>query len=597
MALHGFPHLMSVVLLMTNCLHHRTTAQRESICVQDPELQILDKSIHDFNCQINETIHALNCSDLGVPALPKTDDTGVPSSIEIFDFSYNKIKCLPKINNTNPACSVADCYVGGCLQELRLQHNEIDFMHDEVFQTLTCLTSLDLSHNLLTNTTLRKHHFYRLNHLRHLDLHGNPLRTLPDNVLIFAHLSHLNTLNLSHCQLEKVGELAVDDFFELEVLDLSHNHLRRLSGRTFQGLMSLRVLDLRWNKLGMIEENTFGDMRNLEELRLDHNRLSFISELAFHRQAVLESLGLFSNQFSSLPYGALATLERLRFLDLSHNPLHVLKPGASRVNTSVQHLKLDHLLELKEVRDLAFNAFPHLTSLSLRYCPSLTTLQPRAFLGASDQLCVVRLDHNGLQHLPEDLLPWERLSLLTLDHNPWACDCRLAWAAGHPPGNTTVSCRDPPKLRGQELRTLTAKEMDCPNPIRPIVVIIVFSLTVLILTTLGLLFYQRKRRMFCWCLRGDAGSYVTVFTRENGGRGGGSSDDDDAGNGMCGDGDVDDLDLGSGSGGEGGIGGGGAGGRVRILMKSLTTNGYRLLKNKGGDGGESTQDLTSACDV
>ena len=348
-----------------------------------------------------------------------------------------------QINNTMATCSVADCG-RGCLLELRLHHNEIDFLHQEVFLNLTCLRSLDLSHNRITNQTLKRHHFFRLNHLLHLDLHGNPLHSLPDSVLVSAYLSQLQTLNLSSCQLESVGELALDDFFEMEKLDLSANKLTRLSGRTFQGLTSLKVLDLRWNRLEVIEKDTFADLRQLQELLLDHNRLRYISELAFHRRVAFPTLGLFSNRFSDIPLYALSTLKKLQSLDMSHNPVTTLKPG--RVTTAVQDLNLDFLEELTTVQDGAFSAFPRLSKLSLRFARRLTTISGQAFRGSTSNLSEVLLDHNGLTFLPQDLLPWQRLSQLTLHGNGWHCDCRLGWAAGRALGNTTIRSVATPSL-------------------------------------------------------------------------------------------------------------------------------------------------------
>ncbi|KAL8621893.1 hypothetical protein ACOMHN_046097 [Nucella lapillus] len=429
------PHLLWAVLPALS-LQAVVGGQLQSICASAPDLQVLDQSIAHFDCSVNETVHALNCSHRGIPALPSTADTAVPVGVEIFDFSHNRIKCLPKINNTRPTCSIADCHVG-CLLELRLQHNEIEYLHEEVFLDLTCLRSLDLSHNAITNQTLKRNHFFRLSSLQHLDLHGNPLHTLPDNVLISVHLSHLHTLNLSSCQLQEIGQVAIDDFFEMEVLDLSRNQLSWLSSRTFQGLTSLRILDLRWNMLEVIENDTFADLRNLQELRLDHNRLVSIGELAFHRHAALQTVGVLDNMLTAVPYRALATLKTLRRLDLSHNPIQVLEP--SHTSTSVQELRLDHLTALTRVKDDAFSAFPLLTTLSLRFTGHLYTLPPNAFRGSTQHLREVELDHGALQFLPQELLPWGQLRLVSLHGNDWHCDCRMAWASGHTPGNATIS--------------------------------------------------------------------------------------------------------------------------------------------------------------
>ena len=109
---------------------------------------------------------------------------------------------------------------------------------------------------------------------------------------------------------------------------------------------------------------------------------------------------------------------------------------------------------------------------------------------------------------------------------------------------------------------------------------IAMSLTAVATVILGLVVWQHRRRMPCRCVRGTRGHYATIYTK------GRRVTDDLEDDGSCADGEVDDLDLGTGE-----EGSRSEGGKVMILLKSLTSNGYRRLKTSNGG---SSQDLTAS---
>lgn len=137
-------------------------------------------------------------------------------------------------------------------------------------------------------------------------------------------------------------------------------------------------------------------------------------------------------------------------------------------------------------------------------------------------------------------------------------------------------CKAPLKLQGQALETLQPDELGCRKELVGVKAMIAMSLTSLALAIMGLVVWQRKRRMPCRCLRGTSGRYISVYTREK-------RVTDDPEDSSCGDGEVDDLDLGNGAGPRS------EGGKVMILLKSFTNNGYKRLKMNDS---ESSQDLT-----
>lgn len=334
-------------------------------------------------------------------------------------------------NYSDPQChKIKKC--NGCLRELRLQGNAMTFVDDRAFNHLVCLQVLNLANNNITRAKLPMNLFAQLQSLRHLDLHGNPLGSLPDSILTVAGMPKLQILNLSSCQLSSVGAASLDDFSDLTVLDLSNNSLTNLSSQTFKGLKSLRLLDLSRNRLNVIEDETFDDLQNLVVLRLNDN---FLHSLTPFFQSTLSVLFLQANRFTDIPYMSLQSLKQLKMLDLSANPVNELQ--SSGIVTKIEELKLDFLSNLTSVKEGAFTAFQNLRTLSLRYCPNLRAIAHGAFHGNFSILQAVYLDHDALETLSKELLPWQQLSHLTLNDNPWHCNCELGWASGHQFANTT----------------------------------------------------------------------------------------------------------------------------------------------------------------
>nr|KAG5688990.1 hypothetical protein BaRGS_005534 [Batillaria attramentaria] len=379
-----------------------------------------------------------------------------------------------QINETVTACSTWNCDAG-CIRDLRLQDNEIVHLHRGAFTNLTCLQSLNLANNRITNITLAKYRpFDRLVHLNRLDLHGNPLGSLPNSILVETHFPHLRSLDLSFCELEFVGEIAIDEFGDLEVLNMSNNRLTQLHGQTFQGYKALRFLDLSFNQLLTIQKDTFGDMMYLAELRLEHNKLSVISDSAFHADTRLSVLALSGNQFSSIPYSPMRSLRSLKKVDASFNP--VMRLGPTHELTTVEDLKLDHLQNLTTIEEGAFHGFQRLQNLSLRFARGLTNIPAGAFRGNFSSLRQVLLDHNGLRTLHKNMLPWQQLTVLTLHDNHWHCDCTLGWATENSAITTPIRCEDPYRLQGQILNTLKPGELSCPRSLIGVKIVVGLAL-------------------------------------------------------------------------------------------------------------------------
>ena len=155
------------------------------------------------------------------------------------------------------------------LRRLDLSGNQIPGLPNNVFAELGALKTLDVSDN--TMTTLRTHSFSGLSSLTRLNLSENDLSALPPGV--FALLTALTELNLSRETLERVPEA-------------------QLSG-VFSGL-PLTSLDLRWNDFSELPAGTLtGLTTTLATLRLGGNTvdpLPVIVDLEFVERAKFKAV-------------------------------------------------------------------------------------------------------------------------------------------------------------------------------------------------------------------------------------------------------------------------------------------------------------------
>ena len=77
-------------------------------------------------------------------------------------------------------------------------------------------------------------HLSGVYYLERLNLRGNPLGQLPDNVITHPFMRFLRHLDLSSCELTEMGKDSVDDLRDLMILDLSDNKLSSIHADTFK---------------------------------------------------------------------------------------------------------------------------------------------------------------------------------------------------------------------------------------------------------------------------------------------------------------------------------------------------------------------------
>ncbi|KAF5023222.1 hypothetical protein F66182_4730 [Fusarium sp. NRRL 66182] len=230
---------------------------------------------------------------------------------------------------------------------------------------LTCLTSLNLSSNRLTNNCLdtisqvsclrdlklANNLFYgplnsilsSLNELEILDVHGNNISALPHKV---ENMSRLRILNLSENSFES---LPFDSLATLPITELSIRK-NKLKGTLIEEpigcLPQLHTLDASGNQLErLVPLGSAIDFPVLHSLSLSRNRLQGLPDMT--TWSSLLTLTVEENTISGIP-NSFMSLEKLRHADFSSNDIRVVPPEVSRMdNLSMLRLSGNPLRDKK----------------------------------------------------------------------------------------------------------------------------------------------------------------------------------------------------------------------------------------------------------
>ncbi|XP_073985745.1 uncharacterized protein [Rhodnius prolixus] len=285
------------------------------------------------------------------------------SNLEFLNVSYNTINVLGK-----------DVFKGlKSLRILDLSHNNIELIEHNSFKDTTDLQIIDLSHNNITSfedPTI----FKTISSLKVLNLHGNQIidipsallrhlpppcvletLTLSDNLIEIIEdksfpapcLHSLKVLTLGYNVIKDIEKSAFNTLHNLIRLDLSNNNLTFIPTQQLSKLNLISELDLSGNTFTVVKPVAFQSLFQLKTLRLSKMpRMNWVDSRAFVDNIRLESVYIEDNpeitriptrifhgnphlSYVSLRGNSLVTLDvshfpldRLRFLDLSGNPLH-----------------------------------------------------------------------------------------------------------------------------------------------------------------------------------------------------------------------------------------------------------------------------------
>ncbi|XP_033727712.1 leucine-rich repeat-containing protein 4B-like isoform X2 [Pecten maximus] len=348
---------------------------------------------------------------LGVPCNPKctTCDT---------DFAGHVIKVV---------CTGVDIpTIPDSVQEMYLSEGTVSLpgiFKDYVFIGKTDLRVIHLKkYNI---TMVWESPFINLTNLVEVDLSFNNIPNFDKTNL--AGPVALRVLNLNHNNIQQIPNDAFSNQTSLTELHMSMNKVTLIPSNAFRGLRSLEHIDLSYNKLTTISGTVFQNCPALTTVILRGNRLDTVAPYLFQGLHHLHTLNLQRNFLVSIGQDALVGTN-LTFLDLSRNRLHdVRSTMAVLKNISGENVEV-----FLTANRLNMNYGPGIFSgvtlklLDLQY-NGISMFPQDAF--TTNHIGNLKLGHNNLTSLPSNMEAYltSVKPNVTLDHNPWQCDCGLLW--------------------------------------------------------------------------------------------------------------------------------------------------------------------------
>ncbi|XP_024938934.1 protein artichoke [Cephus cinctus] len=271
------------------------------------------------------------------------------------------------------------------LKYLYLRKNGIVEILPSFAQNLPNLTHLFLSDNEIGNGVL---HFFNnvSNSLTHVYLERNGIQHVTVWQLLYIEAIFLDGNNIKMLCNKYCSEssLSLKFAWSLETLSMSHNDLEIIEPDTFDNAVNLLNLDLSYNAIADIREETFSKISRLSNLSLNHNLLTTIPDLS--RLYNLTYLYLNSNLIRKIAKDTFSYMSYLTNVKLNDNLIEYIEPLAfSKLpmlmeldisNNSLHRLALNWMLPQKNLRNLYlnFNQFESLDDVSLIGVKSLKGL-------------------------------------------------------------------------------------------------------------------------------------------------------------------------------------------------------------------------------
>ncbi|XP_021365359.1 leucine-rich repeat-containing protein 4B-like [Mizuhopecten yessoensis] len=316
--------------------------------------------------------------------------------------------------------------------------------------------------------------FINLTDLIEVDLSYNDIQDFDKSNL--AGPVALRVLKLSHNKIQQINDDAFVNQTSLKELYMSVNKVTQIPANAFRGLRSLEHLDLSYNLLTTISSQAFHDCSALRILSLRGNRLDTVAPHLFQGLSHLQSVNLQRNRLFSIGQDAFVGTN-ITFLDMSRNRLHDVRSTMAVLKTvsgeNVEVVLTANLLNVSYGPGVLSGVTVKL--LDLQY-NGITTFPQDTF--ANNHIRNLKLAHNNLKSLPSSMEAYLAAVKpnITLDHNPWQCDCRLLWFSKYlnqlsPPDlgtrlQSTLQCSAPSTLQNILIQNIaTIIESGCKTTI------------------------------------------------------------------------------------------------------------------------------------
>lgn len=263
---------------------------------------------------------------------------------------------------------------------------------------------------LLLESTLRDHHFGRMQGLAEISINNCKILRLPGNV--FEGLRGLKTLKIRSMNNEwsnnKELELSLGAFNglrELHTLDLAHNNIRKIPSDLFCALENIISLNLTQNKIKFVDELGFGHKcgSTLQTIDLSYNDIMSLpadSEILHLRR--LTQLFLQNNKISELPGDVFSDLLSLKVVNLSDNAIKYLPEGLFQNTREIREIYMQNN-ELETLPKRVFNRLEQLLVLDLSANKLKSDHIEDETFGGLIRLIVLDLSHNAVARITRNM--------------------------------------------------------------------------------------------------------------------------------------------------------------------------------------------------
>ncbi|XP_063826823.1 toll-like receptor 7 [Ostrinia nubilalis] len=278
---------------------------------------------------------------------------------------------------------------------------------------------------LFLESTLRDHHFGRMQGLAEISINNCKILRLPGNV--FEGLRGLKTLRIRSRNNEwnnnKELELSLGAFNglrELHTLDLAYNNIRKIPSDLFCALENIISLNLTRNKIKFVDELGFGHKcgSTLQTIDLGYNDIMSLpadSEILHLRR--LTQLFLQNNKISELPGDVFSDLLSLKVVNLSDNAINYLPEGLFYNTREIREIYMQNN-ELETLPKRIFNRLEQLLVLDLSANKLRSDQIEDETFGGLIRLIVLDLSHNALSRITRNMFKdLFFLQILSLNNN------------------------------------------------------------------------------------------------------------------------------------------------------------------------------------
>lgn len=389
----------------------------------------------------------------------------IPS--ELFEKFYS-LQTLKMENSEIEELNREDFKAAGNLEELFLSGNKITRLENMAFLHLKQLRKIDLSRNQIS--LIHDGSFEEMSeNIQEIDLSFNDIEKFKTSFFTSMEMKSNNPLriNLSNNNIKEIepSNLNTSKKAIIELLDLQHNQIKSFDSSD----LDIRKLYLSHNQL-----NKLNVLPTVEKLDVAHNNLTkvFISrlmrelnasnnnieELECDEDLRIQSLRLFKNKLTSAAIAKCKHANKLEILDLSINPLGVLRTDAFADMTSLTIL---HLANTK-LTQISFGLFSQQSNLHvLNIAHNRLGFIDHHMFTSLEQLVVWDISGNDVTKVRDyesfhQLFP--KLAHVALEGNQWNCEylskLRLSFAGqGIEIVNPMQPVKNESNIRGIECTT------------------------------------------------------------------------------------------------------------------------------------------------